>query len=149
MQDRALLIYGSYGHSGDLLTRGAIERGLAPILAGRDVNALRRQAEELDLEYRVASLDDAAALHTALAGVRTVLHCAGSFIHTSRRMADACLQAGAHYIDITGEISVFERLAARDAEARARGSREPTVHSIKKWPCPPAPRWAWARCSPS
>jgi short subunit dehydrogenase-like uncharacterized protein len=36
-------------------------------------------------------------------------------------MADACVQAGAHYIDITGEISVFERLAARDGEARARG----------------------------
>jgi short subunit dehydrogenase-like uncharacterized protein len=121
MQDRELLIYGSYGYSGDLITRRAIERGLAPILAGRDVNALRRQAQELDLEYRVASLDDAAALHGALAGVRTVLHCAGPFIHTSRRMADACLQAGAHYIDITGEISVFERLAARDAEARARG----------------------------
>ena len=36
-------------------------------------------------------------------------------------MADACVQAGAHYIDITGEIPVFERLAARDGEARARG----------------------------
>ena len=31
------------------------------------------------------------------------------------------MQAGAHYIDITGEIPVFERLAARDGEARARG----------------------------
>jgi short subunit dehydrogenase-like uncharacterized protein len=121
MQNRGLLIYGSYGYSGDLITRRAIERGLSPILAGRDVNALRRQAQELALEYRVAPLNDPAALHTALQGVRTVLHCAGPFIHTSRCMADACVQAGAHYIDITGEISVFERLAARDGEARARG----------------------------
>jgi short subunit dehydrogenase-like uncharacterized protein len=36
-------------------------------------------------------------------------------------MADACLRAGAHYLDVTGEISVFEMLAARDAEARAAG----------------------------
>ena len=36
-------------------------------------------------------------------------------------MADACLRAGRHYLDITGEIPVFEALAARDAEARARG----------------------------
>ena len=121
MQNRGLLIYGSYGYSGDLITRRAIERGLSPILAGRDVNALRRQAQELALEHRVAPLNDSAALHTALQGVRTVLHCAGPFIHTSRCMADACVQAGAHYIDITGEISVFERLAARDGEARARG----------------------------
>jgi short subunit dehydrogenase-like uncharacterized protein len=85
------------------------------------VNALRRQGQELALEYRVAPLNDRAALHTALQGVRTVLHCAGPFIHTSRSIADACVQAGAHYIDITGEISVFERLAARDGEARARG----------------------------
>jgi short subunit dehydrogenase-like uncharacterized protein len=121
MQNRGLLIYGSYGYSGDLITRRAIERGLSPILAGRDVNALRRQAEVLALEYRVAPLNDPAALHTALHGVGAVLHCAGPFIHTSRPMVDACVQAGAHYIDITGEIPVFERLAARDGEARARG----------------------------
>jgi short subunit dehydrogenase-like uncharacterized protein len=36
-------------------------------------------------------------------------------------MADACLAAGVHYLDITGEIGVFEALAARNAEARGRG----------------------------
>ena len=35
-------------------------------------------------------------------------------------MADACLRTGVHYLDLTGEIPVFEALAARDAEARAR-----------------------------
>jgi short subunit dehydrogenase-like uncharacterized protein len=36
-------------------------------------------------------------------------------------MASACLAAGVHYLDITGEIEVFEQLAAGDAEARAAG----------------------------
>jgi short subunit dehydrogenase-like uncharacterized protein len=36
-------------------------------------------------------------------------------------MSDACLRRGAHYLDITGEIAVFEGLARRDAEARAAG----------------------------
>jgi len=36
-------------------------------------------------------------------------------------MADGCLRGGVHYLDITGEIAVFEALAARDAEAKARG----------------------------
>jgi short subunit dehydrogenase-like uncharacterized protein len=36
-------------------------------------------------------------------------------------MADGCLRAGIHYLDITGEIAVFEALAARDAEAKAKG----------------------------
>jgi short subunit dehydrogenase-like uncharacterized protein len=36
-------------------------------------------------------------------------------------MADACIRTGTHYLDITGEISVFEALAARDAEAKKAG----------------------------
>lgn len=36
-------------------------------------------------------------------------------------MADACLRARAHYLDITGEIAVFESLAARDREALGAG----------------------------
>jgi len=73
------------------------------------------------LEARIAGLDDPAALRRALDGVRVVLHAAGPFSRTSRPMADACLAAGAHYLDITGEIGVFEALAARNAEARSAG----------------------------
>jgi short subunit dehydrogenase-like uncharacterized protein len=43
-----------------------------------------------------------------------VLHCAGPFSRTSRPMADACLRTRTHYLDVTGEVEVFEALAARD-----------------------------------
>lgn len=33
-------------------------------------------------------------------------------------MVEGCLQTGTHYLDITGEIEVFEALAARDREAK-------------------------------
>lgn len=36
-------------------------------------------------------------------------------------MADACLATGTHYLDVTGEIDVFEALARRDGEAKAAG----------------------------
>ena len=36
-------------------------------------------------------------------------------------MADACLRTRTHYLDLTGEVEVFEALAARDQEARAAG----------------------------
>src|SRR5262249_62024739 len=62
-----------------------------------------------------------AALDRGLAGVRVVLHCAGPFAHTSRPMVDACLRNRVAYLDITGEVPVFEACAARDAEARAAG----------------------------
>ena len=53
--------------------------------------------------------------------VDAVLHIAGPFSATSKPMADACLRTGTHYLDITGEIDVFEALAQRDAEARKAG----------------------------
>jgi saccharopine dehydrogenase (NAD+, L-lysine-forming) len=51
-----------------------------------------------------------------------VLHCAGPYIYTSKPMVDGCLRTGTHYLDITGEIPVYETLAARDAESKARGA---------------------------
>jgi short subunit dehydrogenase-like uncharacterized protein len=36
-------------------------------------------------------------------------------------MVDACLRTGRHYIDLTAELPVYQALAARDAEAKARG----------------------------
>jgi len=82
---------------------------------------VRTQAEALGLEWRSAPLDDATRLDAALRGAQVVLHCAGPFAQTWRAMSDACLRAGAHYLDITGEIAVFEGLAARDIEAKAAG----------------------------
>ncbi|MCB0201809.1 MAG: saccharopine dehydrogenase NADP-binding domain-containing protein [Anaerolineae bacterium] len=120
MTDR-LLIYGSYGFTGSLIARLAVQRGLRPILAGRDPERLAAQAVELGLEHVAFSLNDRAATDLALQNATAVLHCAGPFVHTARPMVDACLRTGAHYLDITGEIAVFEALAARDTEASAAG----------------------------
>jgi short subunit dehydrogenase-like uncharacterized protein len=90
------------------------------VLGGRG-DSVRGLAAEHGLEGRIVGLEEPAALRRALEGIRVVLHAAGPFSRTSRPMADACLAAGVHYLDITGEIGVFEALAARDAEARAAG----------------------------
>ena len=116
-----LLIYGSTGYTGRLVVAEALRRGLRPTLAGRDPTAVRAQALPPGLEWRVARIDDRAALDAALAGATVVLHCAGPFVHTWRAMSDACLRRGVHYLDITGEIAVFEGLARRNAEARTAG----------------------------
>ena len=116
-----VLIYGSYGYTGRLIAAHAVSRGLHPILAGRDAAAVRNQAEALRLPYQVFSLNDQSAMDAALGQATVVLHAAGPFSRTSAPMASACLRTRTHYLDITGEIAVFEALAARDAEARAAG----------------------------
>ncbi|HVT38092.1 MAG TPA: saccharopine dehydrogenase NADP-binding domain-containing protein [Gemmatimonadaceae bacterium] len=120
-QSTALLIYGAYGYTGRLVVAEALARQLRPIVSGRDGAAVRALAHDTGLEARPASLDDAAALDAALAGVAAVLHCAGPFARTSAPMVNACLRTKTHYMDITGEIGVFETLAARSAEGERAG----------------------------
>ena len=116
-----VLIYGATGYTGQLVAKRAKEIGMSPILAGRNEAKVRAIADPLGFAWRVADIDDAAALDRALEGIEVVLHIAGPFSATSRQMADACIRKGAHYLDITGEIAVIEALASRSNEAAAAG----------------------------
>jgi len=115
------LIYGANGYTGELITRYAVKQGLKPILAGRNVIKVEELAKKHHLEYRVFSLDETDSLDAALNEVKTVLHCAGPFSLTSQLMVEACLRTKTHYTDITGEIAVFEAIAARDKAAKDAG----------------------------
>lgn len=121
LQPADFLIYGATGYTGRLATEHAVSRGLAPVLAGRDAEKVRALAESFGLAWRAFPLDDASAVRNGIAAVKAVLHVAGPFSATARPMAEACLAGGVHYVDVTGEIDVFEALAARDGEAKARG----------------------------
>jgi short subunit dehydrogenase-like uncharacterized protein len=115
------MIYGANGYTGDLTAREAVKKGLAPILAGRNAEALGKLGRELGLQVRAFPLDNPQAAAAELYGVKAVLHCAGPFVHTSAPMVAACLATGAHYLDITGEIAVFEGVLARGDDARGAG----------------------------
>jgi short subunit dehydrogenase-like uncharacterized protein len=120
----AILLYGANGYTGELVARRAAARGLPPsrlLLAGRRAEALAPLATELGFEQRTFALERPDEIDRALRGVTVVLSCAGPFAHTAKPLADACLRARAHYLDITGEVAVFQALWARDAEARAAG----------------------------
>ncbi|MDP2054536.1 MAG: saccharopine dehydrogenase, partial [Acidobacteriota bacterium] len=53
--------------------------------------------------------------------VKVVLHCAGPYIHTFKPMVEACLRTHTHYLDLTGEIPVYEGIAALDGDALRQG----------------------------
>ncbi len=116
------MIYGANGYTGALLAREAVHRGFKPMLAGRSAEPIERLATELACPHRVFDLDDSTAQVAGhLEGVRAVVHCAGPFSKTSVPMVEACLKAGAHYLDITGEIDVIETCAAYHDRAQASG----------------------------
>jgi len=112
-----LVIYGSYGYTGTLIAEAAVDRGEDPVLAGRERRSLESQAARLGCAFEVVGLDEPEVLDRLLDDATAVLNCAGPFSRTAESMVEACLRTGTHYLDITGEIEVFEALHDRDAAA--------------------------------
>ncbi|HEY4343844.1 MAG TPA: saccharopine dehydrogenase NADP-binding domain-containing protein [Parvibaculum sp.] len=115
------MIYGATGYTGKLVARTAKALGMRPVLAGRNEARLKSVAGQHGFEFRAFELSDTSALLEALSEVDAVLHIAGPFSQTSKPMLDACIRTGTHYLDITGEIDVFEACAARDKDAQLAG----------------------------
>nr|WP_283105429.1 saccharopine dehydrogenase NADP-binding domain-containing protein [Pseudomonas moorei] len=115
------MIYGANGYTGELIARDAAKRGFKPVLAGRSRDKVEALARELGLEARVFGLDDEVRLLAQIKGHGLVLHCAGPFSATAAPMIEACLRANAQYLDITGEIAVFEHAQSLNERARAAG----------------------------
>ena len=115
------MIYGANGYTGRLLVAEAVRRGLHPILGGRNAAELGELARSNGLAARSFDLANHDTASSALSGIPLVLNCAGPFSRTAAPMLEACLRAGAHYLDLTGEIDVFAHCHAQHARARERG----------------------------
>ncbi len=113
------MLYGANGYTGRLIAEVAERRGLKPILAGRNREAIEAMADKYGMPCRVFPLDK---MEENLESVSAVLLAAGPFMHTSAAVAEACLAASIHYLDITGEIGVFEALHRLDSKAKECGS---------------------------
>jgi len=112
------MIYGAYGYTGKMVVEEAVNRGLQPVLAGRDEQQTSALARQYDLPYRVFSLTDPTTVSQQLEEMRLVLHCAGPFSVTAEPMMRACIDSHTHYLDITGEIDVFALGHSLDEQAR-------------------------------
>jgi len=115
------MIYGANGYTGRLITAMAQARGHAPIVAGRHPQRVLELSRATGLPSRIFDLKEPLLVARQLEGVAAVVHCAGPFSATARPMLDACLKARVHYLDITGEIDVFEMIHGRDQELRQAG----------------------------
>src|ERR1051326_976746 len=118
MPDNRFLLYGANGYTGELIARHAAQYELFPILAGRSEQAIRPLAEKLNYPFHIFDLSDSVALEDALRSVKVVVNAAGPFQFTAKPIIDACLRTGTHYLDINGDISVFEFIRRYDAAAR-------------------------------
>lgn len=112
------MIYGANGYTGALIAEEAKARGMHPILAGRNEEQVKQLGNELSLNYRIFELDDIEQITHHLSNTSLLLNCAGPFSMTSKPLIEACLRSHTHYLDITGEIDVFEYAQSCDNKAK-------------------------------
>jgi len=117
MQQNVFLLYGANGYSGTLIARFAHQYGLQPVLAGRNQQAIAALAGELKLPYRIADLNDREALENILKEVNLVVNAAGPYDLTAKQMIATCIATHTHYIDLNGDLEVFEMIQSYNQEA--------------------------------
>lgn len=110
MQQNSFLLYGANGYSGELIARFATQHGLCPILAGRSKDKVEALARQLQLPFYITDLNNSHSLQTILKEVTLVVNAAGPYDITAQPMIEACLQAHVHYIDLNGDLEVFEMI---------------------------------------
>jgi len=116
-----LALLGATGYTGGLVLGRARAAGLSVRLVGRRADALAALVREGE-EVRVADARDAASLREAFDGAGVAISTAGPFLPLGDAPIRAAIEAGAHYIDTSGE-QAFAKLVydTHDSAARERG----------------------------
>ncbi|TXT64809.1 MAG: Trans-acting enoyl reductase [Promethearchaeota archaeon] len=120
MRENDWLLYGAYGYTGKLIIDEALRKGHTPVLAGRSPNKLKPLAEEKRLDYRIFDLSDQTEINDNLKEFETIFNAAGPFEKTSLPIVKGCLETRTNYLDITGEIGVFEQNFAFNKSAKEK-----------------------------
>jgi short subunit dehydrogenase-like uncharacterized protein len=115
------MIYGANGYSAKLIIEELLNRGIKPLLAGRNGSAIKKAAEKYSCEYKIFDLADDKKSIKSLTGIHTVINCAGPFKYTAKEMIDYCLQTKTNYLDITGEMPALAYAFGCDKNAKDNG----------------------------
>jgi short subunit dehydrogenase-like uncharacterized protein len=116
-RDLDVVVFGATGVTGRRVAAYLAER--APVTgarwaaAGRDAARVRGVLGEDDVqapEVLVADASQPASLVSMASRARVVLNLVGPYTTSARPLIDACVDAGAHYVDLTGEIPFVRRV---------------------------------------
>ena len=119
---RCAVVLGGYGNFGrSVVAALAADRSDRVVVAGRDVQKARAVADEVGSHAEAASLDCRAANLAAelrRLGANVVVHAAGPFQGQDYVVARACIEAGAHYVDLADARAYVCGIDALDEAAR-------------------------------
>lgn len=121
-----ILVLGGYGNFGSYISRRlAADANIQLLIGGRSRAKAEALIAGLDAGQppEAVAIDIAGDLETALAAARpdVVIHTVGPFQGQSYRVAEACIAAGAHYLDLADGRAFVAGIGALDDKARAAG----------------------------
>lgn len=121
---KRVLIIGGYGNFGSFITKTLAEdERIQIIIAGRSPDKAQNLAQEINAAHQpeYARIDINEDITDALAAIKPdiVVHTSGPFQKQSYDVAQACIAAGAHYIDLADGRDFVAGIAALDATAKA------------------------------
>jgi short subunit dehydrogenase-like uncharacterized protein len=121
-ENKKFMIYGCNGFLGKQIVSTAIKRGLENnlIIAGRTEKSVFQVADNNLIpreQCRIFSLYDK-NISKNFEDIDILLNCAGPHYETYEELIKICLKYKVHYLDINGEIDVFENLAKYDSIAK-------------------------------
>ncbi len=107
-----VVLFGATGFTGRLTAAALVGRGLDPLLVGRSGSALEALAADVGAEHTaVADASDQRSLTRLLRSGDVLVTTVGPFLQHGRSAATAALEAGATYLDSTGEPAFLRWLA--------------------------------------
>jgi len=124
VEKRRIVLLGATGYTGQRVLRELLARGEQPTLAGRNRTKMLALTGRFEADLPVAEVDvtSTADLARLLDRSDVVLSTVGPFMQLGIATVTAAAQAGAHYLDSSGEGSFVRRVFELDPVAAARGS---------------------------
>ncbi|WP_304454641.1 trans-acting enoyl reductase family protein [Nocardiopsis sp. YSL2] len=109
-----ILLLGATGYTGGLVLDALLGRGARPTVAGRDADAVAALAERSGgLDHAVVDATDPSTLRGHLRPGDVLVTTVGPFERYGHHVARAAADAGAHYVDSTGEVGFVRALHER------------------------------------
>jgi short subunit dehydrogenase-like uncharacterized protein len=106
-----IVLFGATGYTGAMTARALVARGAEPVLAARSAERLERLADELGgLETRVADVTRPETVRALVQEGDVLISTVGPFLRWGVPALEAAIDAGAVYIDSTGEPAFIRRV---------------------------------------
>jgi hypothetical protein len=119
---RVVTVLGGYGIFGGRVAEALARDGSCRVrVVGRSAKIGHNFAQRVGTDFYPCLLEDRDALRRAIDGSFLVIHAAGPFQGLDYHVAEECLKAGAHYLDLADSREFVAGIGRLDEDARRRG----------------------------